>query len=337
MRALNVAGRLLLALGVLVLLFTAYQLWGTGLGEQHSQSALGSHLSAELPSGASRIAKHLTTTTPPTTEPGAHSAPPAPRVAPTTSAPAPGQPVGRIDIPNIGLEQVVVEGVAAADLRMGPGHYPGTPLPGQAGNASIAGHRTTYAHPFYSLNSVVPGDQVILTTPQGVFVYTVTSQQIVKPTDVAVIADTVTPELTLTTCNPRYSAATRLVVHARLTRSQLFGTGSSAAPTGTGSGTSTGSPHHGTGAGAGAGKAGTASSPTGTSTSLAGTGGGGSVPLAIAWGAGVLAVVIVTLLLARYAGSRRRRWTVQAVGLVGCLAVLFFFFGAVSPLLPASF
>ena len=73
-------------------------------------------------------------------------------VAPTTDAPAEGQPVGEIRIPKIGINQIMVEGTNTQDLRKGPGHYTGTPLPGQAGNASVAGHRTTYGHPFYNLN-----------------------------------------------------------------------------------------------------------------------------------------------------------------------------------------
>ncbi|MGH9088267.1 MAG: class E sortase [Acidimicrobiales bacterium] len=327
MRALNVAGRLLLALGVAVLLFTAYQLWGTGLGEQHSQSVLRSRLARELPPGEAAAARRLSNGAPHrVTRPTASS----PALAPTVAAPAPGQPIGTIDIPNIGLDQVVVEGVAAADLRMGPGHYPGTPLPGQAGNTAVAGHRTTYAHPFYSLDAVVPGDQIILTTPQGVFDYTAVRQQIVAPTDVAVIADTTTPTLTLTTCNPRYSAATRLVVHADLTRSQLF-TGShplsaGAAPKG----------NHAARAGGANRARGTHPAAIGGS-GLAGTGDGGSIAAAAGWGAGVLAVVTATLLLARRPASRRRRWALQSVGALACLPVLFFFFGAVSPLLPASF
>ena len=66
---------------------------------------------------------------------------------------------------------VVVEGTDADQLRSGPGHYPGTPLPGEAGNVAIAGHRTTYLHPFYNLNELVPGDAIDILTVQGLFVY----------------------------------------------------------------------------------------------------------------------------------------------------------------------
>ena len=126
-----------------------------------------------------------------------------PTVAPTVAPPPPGQPVGVISIPRIGLQMVAVEGTDAEQLRSGPGHYPGTPLPGEQGNVAIAGHRTTYLHPFYNLDAPVPGDVVNLLTVQGLFVYRVTSSQAVAPTDVAVVAPPATLTLTLTICNPR--------------------------------------------------------------------------------------------------------------------------------------
>ncbi len=125
--------------------------------------------------------------------------------------------MGLLSIPKIGLLDAIVEGVGEAQLEQGPGHYPGTSLPGEAGNVAIAGHRTTYAHPFYNLDALSPGDNIYILTAQGLFQYTVSGSQVVAPTDVAVL-DTVPGKstLTLTTCNPRYSAAQRLVVTANL-------------------------------------------------------------------------------------------------------------------------
>ena len=117
--------------------------------------------------------------------------------------PALGAALGVITIPAIDLSMVVVEGTGDDQLRSGPGHYPGTPLPGEAGNSAIAGHRTTYLHPFYNLNDLVAGDPITIETVQGIFLYHVTSSLIVAPNDVSVIAATTTPTLTLTTCNPR--------------------------------------------------------------------------------------------------------------------------------------
>jgi len=185
----------------------AYQLWGTGWLEGRRQAELSRQLAPVL------ARAHAL---------GPPAAPRrAPAVAPWSAPPAEGRPLARLVIPALGLDQVVVQGVAAGDLAEGPGHYPGTPLPGQAGNAAVAGHRTTYGHPFYDLQALTPGDLVELTTVQGRFTYAVTGSVVVAPTDVAVLAPTAGAVLTLTTCNPRYSAATRLVVRAALVGSSL--------------------------------------------------------------------------------------------------------------------
>ena len=119
----------------------------------------------------------------------------------------------------------MVEGIDVDDLRKGPGHYPGTPLPGQAGNAAIAGHRTTYGAPFGDLDQLAVGDEIVLTTVQGTFTYRVVRAPFaVSPDDGDVLLPTVDPlvpgakaaTLTLTTCNPKYSAAERLIVKASL-------------------------------------------------------------------------------------------------------------------------
>src|SRR3974390_1063118 len=148
-RIAGITGRLLLAAGVLILLFAAYQVWGTWLLEAHTQTSLRQQLTTELPPGttarAARIAAGPRIAAKVTTGP--------PAVAPTTAPPAPGPPIGIIEIPTVGLDQIVVEGIGTPQLRDGPGHYPGTPLPGQAGNSAIAGHRTTYRHPFDDLNA----------------------------------------------------------------------------------------------------------------------------------------------------------------------------------------
>jgi len=153
--------------------------------------------------------------------------PTAPRQRPTAGDPRspteelpvtpPGGALEHLVIPVIGVDRYVVQGVAEADLQMGPGHYPGTPLPGQAGNVGIAGHRTTFGAPFFRLNEVHSGDLVYLTDTLGTtWVYRVVSQIVVAPSDVAVLDPTRAPELTLTTCNPRFEATSRLVVRAVL-------------------------------------------------------------------------------------------------------------------------
>lgn len=302
-RALNVTGRVLLALGLLVLLFLAFQLWGTGLLEEHSQSVLRHELARELPSGERSL--HPAT-------PRAGSAGVSDRPAPATAAPAEGQPVGFLSIPAIGLGQVIVEGVGTDELRMGPGHYPGTPLPGQPGNASIAGHRTTYAHPFYNLNELTAGDKIVIETPQGIFLYRVHSLGAVAPTDTSVLAPTNQALLTLTTCNPRYSAAQRLVLRAVLARSLLFASYHHVTPAPT--------PRRGP--------------QEAAATGLAGDTVGGSPLAAAGWGLLLVAAGVGIWALTRH---RRRRWPVYLGGTVVLAVLLFAFFYAVSPLLPASY
>ncbi len=301
-RALNAVGRVLLGAGILLLLFTAYQLWGTGLVEAHSQAGLRTTLNNQLHKVATSRQLH---SAPRLTGPSRLGS--ANVVAPAEPAPAEGQPVGSIDIPKIGIDQVVVQGIGTDDLRMGPGHYPGTPLPGELGNSAIAGHRTTYGHPFYNLNELSPGDPVLLTTPQGVFAFTVSRTMVVSPDDNSVLRQSDFAELTLTTCNPRFSASQRLVVQARLSRSLLFGGGHAPAPR---------TPHP--------------ASPS--ADGLAGTSGGWLAP--VLWGLAVAGAGVVLWLIARRV---RRHWLAYLAGTPVVLVLLFFFFGALRPLLPASF
>jgi len=127
-----------------------------------------------------------------------------------------GDALTRIKIPAIGVDVVVVEGTTQSALRAGAWHYPQTPLPCEAGNVGIAGHRTTYGKPFHNLDLLHPGDAIILETPVGKCTYKVVRTEIVLPTDTHVVDPTPVPMLTLTTCNPKGSARQRLVVHAQL-------------------------------------------------------------------------------------------------------------------------
>lgn len=130
-----------------------------------------------------------------------------------------GDPVGRLLIDRIGLSSVVVEGTDAGDLRAGPGHYPGTPLPGQRGTVGIAGHRTTYGAPFRKIDKVRPGDEIVVVMPYGRFTYKVERTRIVPPTAVWVTQRVSYDRLILSACHPLYSAAKRIVVFAKLVKS----------------------------------------------------------------------------------------------------------------------
>jgi len=129
----------------------------------------------------------------------------------------PGDAIGRILIPRIGLNLIVVQGTDEGSLEKGPGHYPTTALPGLGRTVAIAGHRTTYLAPFRHLDSMRPGDRISLEMPYGRFVYTVQFYRIVSPYAWWVTRNVGYDRLILSACNPLYSAAQRIVVFARLT------------------------------------------------------------------------------------------------------------------------
>jgi sortase A len=229
-RVVGAIGRAFITVGLLILLFVAYQLWGTGLYTAREQDELEQQFNRALATEGRPTP--TTGSTPSTTGPGA----PSSSTTTTTTEPPPppppeGEAIARLRIPKIGVDSIVVNGVARDDLRKGPGHYPDTPLPGQEGNAAIAGHRTTYGAPFGDLDQLSPGDLIQVRTLQGSFEYRVSEQLIVRPSDIAVIDPTpVNPNnpdegflatLTLTTCNPKYSAAQRLIIHADLDPGQV--------------------------------------------------------------------------------------------------------------------
>lgn len=124
--------------------------------------------------------------------------------------------IGRIEMPRLKLSVVAREGIDDKTLRVAAGHIPGTALPGETGNAGFAAHRDTFFRP---LKSVREGDEVVVTTPQGVYRYTVTGISIVEPKDVSVLDPGTDPILTLVTCYPfEYigNAPQRFIVRAAL-------------------------------------------------------------------------------------------------------------------------
>ena len=312
-RILTAVGRTLAVLGVVMLLFVAFELWGTGLQQAQAQTNLEGDLAERLrqavaagqrapapDAGDGSDAPVAPISVPATAAPAASSAAPsgdpdpaapAPRqdgdstaagetagaapegrdaeVAPLPAAPESlpehqavphvvqqiseaagarsvarlldpeveallplvypdnGEAIARMIIPAIDVDEIVVAGVEVDDLRKGPGHYGTTPLPGQPGNAAIAGHRTTYGAPFGRINELAPGDEIIVETLQGRFVYRVLpggrgmagrtpGHRIVAPTALEVLDDHGDNRLTLTSCHPKYSSKQRIIVHAEL-------------------------------------------------------------------------------------------------------------------------
>jgi len=134
-----------------------------------------------------------------------------------------GRAIGRIRIPDVDIDYVVIEGTGTADLQKGPGHYPDTALPGQGRTIGIAGHRTTYGAPFNAIDEIDEGDEVTLEMPYGTFTYRVSGTKIVDPSAVEIVDDVRRERLVLTACHPLYSAAQRYAVFADLTETELEG------------------------------------------------------------------------------------------------------------------
>ncbi len=132
--------------------------------------------------------------------------------------PLPGDAIGKITLPTIDKSYLVVEGTDTDDLRKGPGHYDDTPLPGKGGTVGIAGHRTTHGAPFRQIDKLKPGDEVVVDTTDGSFVYEVEKTRIVDPTNLSVKDKVGYERLILSACHPLYSAAQRIVVFAKFVR-----------------------------------------------------------------------------------------------------------------------
>jgi sortase (surface protein transpeptidase) len=210
------AGELLVTAGVIVLLFVVYEVYVTDLLNDRTQNNLAEQIHEQW---------------------DAEGAAPENLVAPAV-----GQPLAVLHIPRLGEDysRVVLEGTTEDELSEGPGHYVGTALPGQQGNVALAGHRVGKGSPFLDADKLRPGDPIVVETAQTWYVYRVLGdpatgdyttdpsgipgQQIVLPSDVAVIAPTpgaadptaTGAYLTLTTCHPKYSAQQRMIVHAVL-------------------------------------------------------------------------------------------------------------------------
>ena len=304
-------GRALIASGILILLFVAYQLWGTGLSEARAQDELQSEFE-EL------LGTTTTTARPGTTVPGATTTTVRRNVPPP---PPEGEAVAIMRIPRLDLEKAIVEGVGVADLKKAPGHYPTTPMPGQPGNAAIAGHRTTYGAPFYRLDELQPGDQIFVTTRQGRFEYEVTSTQIVSPKQVEVLAPTSDNRLTLTTCHPRFSARQRMIVVAALKGEAAEAPPPPPARDVTDEVEPEDVPED-------------EPEPTQTIDGESLSGDPAARTPTLLWGIAAAAVALVIWLIARK--FRRARWPIYAVGALPFLLVLFMFFENMARLFPAN-
>ena len=197
-------GEILITLGLVLLLFCAYQLWWTDvLSARESEKLLN------------------------TFDDQVAAAPVVDGDIPPLTGLEEGKVFAAMYVPRFGDSWVrpIVQDVRLSDLHKGVGHYPKSALPGEIGNFALAGHRTTNGHPFRDIDDLDRGDQIFVETKYAWYTYEVrTPRKIVLPTDVYVVqpvpekgkADAVPTErlLTLTSCNPPYSAAERIIVHA---------------------------------------------------------------------------------------------------------------------------
>ncbi len=199
-------GEILITFGLIVMLFAVYEVYGkTAIVNAH-QSQLDQQLDQTW----------------------AQPPPPASAVRPgkNPSTVPPGGALGRLYIPKLRMHWVVVEGVSLPDLAFGPGHYPGTALPGEIGNFAAAGHRIPAI--FWNLQEVQRGDQLVVETRDYWYEYQVTVNEIVTPHSIEVVApdpdhEGVTPTkamMTLTTCNPKWDNYQRMAIHAQLVKKQ---------------------------------------------------------------------------------------------------------------------
>ncbi len=197
---LRVTGEILITLGVVVLGFLGYMYWGTALRADSAQRALTGELGRQWAAAG-----------------------PGPAVLANPAELAPGRPFALIRIPSFGpgWQFAVVQGTNLPQLALGPGHVPGTALPGQVGNFAVAGHRVTAGNPFWSLPSLRAGDQVFVETIAGTYEYRVSGKPVwVSPDDSAVLAPVPShpgevPHLkmiTLITCDPPWTGTSRVIV-----------------------------------------------------------------------------------------------------------------------------
>lgn len=229
-RLLRRTGVALMAAGAVAVIVVVAALLIAGAATDRAQDRLIAEFEANQASAATSTTTTPATTTPVeddptiitvTTTPGEDVAGPTfgtttvPDLIPE-EPPDQGEALGRILIPAAGVDWVIIEGVTLGDLAQGPGHMPGTAMPGQPGNSVISGHRTTHGAPFYSLDLLRPGDEITIETLIGTHVYEVVEVRIVAPSDVWVTGPADGAWLTLTTCNPIYRSIERLIVFARL-------------------------------------------------------------------------------------------------------------------------
>lgn len=206
-RGTEIAGWTMVWSGLFVFGYLGWQLFGTDLVNQRVQAEAGEEWAQSVAVARAALPQAEEVEAPQGKTVTYHPEP----------EPEAGEEMARLRIPRIGVDVVVFAGVDPEVLSNGPGHMPGTPLPGQPGNAVLSGHRTTHGRPFFDLDLLAPGDRIEVETAIGVHVYQVREPGfVVEPTEVWVLRPREGAWLTLTTCHPKFSARQRLIVVAEL-------------------------------------------------------------------------------------------------------------------------
>lgn len=209
----GVLGELLITAGVIVLLYVVWQLWVGDMIYGAERNATGQELSQEWADAY-----------PSTNEPGEPEAPVTadPVILPE---PADAEKFGVMHIPRFGADYAVpmAGGITRARTLdpIGIGHYPGTSMPGEAGNFAVAAHRTTWGKPFNRIAELRVGDAVVVETADGWYTYRFRTLEYVQPSEVDVLlpvpqaADlpSGTSYITMTSCSPMFSMAERIVAY----------------------------------------------------------------------------------------------------------------------------
>jgi sortase A len=190
---------------------------GPAPAEARSQARAPAPADDPVPTAVPTTAAATTTTGAPAT---ATTVPalPVPQPPPADArAPTPEVVLGTLSLPTIGVSAPMGEGVTLTAVDRGPGHWPGTALPGQAGNVVVAGHRVTNTRPFYDLDRLRPGDHLVFTMADGAtWTYRLTRTEIVDDSALHIVNQTPARTATLFACHPKHSAAQRIVAHFEL-------------------------------------------------------------------------------------------------------------------------
>ncbi|WP_346927988.1 class E sortase [uncultured Arthrobacter sp.] len=217
--AVQIIGELLITLGVIAVLFVAWQLWWTNVEADAAQGAAVKQFVQEHQVPVTNDPSGTLPADPAPADPG------DPGAVPVADAPVHGTAIGVVYIPRFGAEysRPIIEGTSSDVIdTLGLGRYTGTAMPGAVGNFVMAGHRQTHGAVLDNIHTLVPGDKIYVQTADGFYTYVFRNQEIVLPDRTDVILPVpaqpgAVPEqrlLTMTSCNPRFGSEERIIAYS---------------------------------------------------------------------------------------------------------------------------